>query len=81
MVVGMLWSGLLLLLRFGVQGLEGPAPRICHRRALVDKAENRTRELECQCEGGKNRPCDFLTFVPLLDTADLRVRDPGKNAL
>ena len=37
--------------------------------------------LECQCEGGKNWTCDFLTFVPLLDTADLRVRDPGKNAL
>ena len=39
-VVGMLWSGLLLLLRFGGR-LEGPAPRICHRRALVDKAEKK----------------------------------------
>ena len=29
----------------------------------------------------KNWPCDFLTFVPLLDTADLRVREPGKNSL
>ena len=29
----------------------------------------------------KNWPCDFLTFVPLLDTADVRVRDPGKNSL